>query len=239
MHSFGGSDFRRTEGVRNPVSPYVRYVRVHDGVNSGVHDGVNTFSETEATYEAVKFQKKFGRQPAGVNADIRLDHAAARVHAGMAALERGGIVTTGLRKIAKYSAVPYQKVAQYIQQLAGFGYVEITKANKGKRQSYRLLSCIFPQRQAGNVPVGNPTGYAATPPGLRACLRCQAQCKGLSRKTGWCRTCVKDSTMEQKYRGAKLHLGATATHDEIVKHLRVESDSAEWLRIARRLERAA
>lgn len=144
-------------------------VRVHDGVNTTVHHGVNS----------LLVKSSYGRVPSVVITDKNLSDRDVRVFAGMADFERSGLAVVGIRWLADYCCIPYQKLAASISRLVAQGHIELAVDGKGRRRQYRLLSPIFAGKAKASTGAVDPT---------HACAKCGKP--GKVDKACYCRSCA-------------------------------------------------
>lgn len=140
-----------------------------------------------------------GRVGGEVTGDNRLKDSDVRVYAALAFLERGGMVTVGLRLIAMTASKSKSQAARSIDRLVACGHVEKSCPGDGKRTTYRLTSSRFwkGKRAAESVSNSEPeeskSDLAERPKvTLVRCVGCATKCKPNQENQGYCRTCLNN-----------------------------------------------
>ena len=147
--------------------------------------------EAKKSGVVVKPDSGFGRWVKSVEKDKELTHAAAHVFAVLSRMERGGIVSAGLRLIAERANMERNTAVVSIDLLVKRGHVEILSGGLRRRKVYRLTDPIFTQA----IGVDGEVGKTKTAQKIKApiadlvrCPRCSKSCLKLM-KVGYCRGC--------------------------------------------------
>ena len=96
--------------------------------------------------------KWYGRIPADVLLDESLSSDAVRVY-GILALWvfQGDVAYIGMREIGRLSGLSPATVMRRVKELAAAKYIEVRKAETGKRSWYVMTSPVFGQKQRAGV----------------------------------------------------------------------------------------
>ena len=189
----------------------------------------NTFDKKRSiATEHPKVPAGHGRVSAKVAYDITISDCDYRIYTILTVMERGGIVTAGLRLVAQAAGKSISTVSLAIHRLAAKELIEIRAgAKRGERASYRLTSPIFSKRSplgagsgAPDVSISaQPIDTKELPGGAHTCSKCSRQLKRLP-TSGLCRGCAEDLELPVRIEQAKAVLGANATPDEIASHMK-------------------
>ncbi len=178
-------------------------------------------------------KKRHARIPREVGTDKRLSGTDIKVYFALSSFTRlGPLVSAGVRWIAECVHLRRTTVTRSLRRLVECGHVEPMELRRGVRARYKLASQIFESATATSA-----TGAQVvnTPEKLRlACAKCRRVTKGLA-SMGWCRSCVRDTKLEQQVAEAMRELGAQATMEQIFQYVHFRGPKKRIQAILRKL----